>query len=215
LSSGVRAIVQFRDASNTLLTSCDTSVAETKTIPQDTTKATIILYSKEYLSTLGESINEDLWVQLELGSTPTSWTPYSNICPITGWTGCEVSVSPTQDAQDATVYPVSWQTEAGTVYGGTVDLVSGVLTAYPYYTSYNGETLVGPWVSSMDEYIEGRIPTTGAQVVDLGGTTTTYQLTPTQIHALLGHNNVWADCGDVEVQYKADVQRWVEKKLGQ
>lgn len=41
----------------------------------------------------------------------------------------------------------------------------------------------------------------------------TYQLTPTQIHALLGQNNVWADCGNVEVQYKADVQRWVEKML--
>ena len=137
-----------------------------------------------------------------LASTPdpTTYAPYSNLCPITGWTGCEVVVSPTEDAQDGTTYPVSWQTEAGTVYGGTVDVVTGVLTAYPYYTSYNGETLVGPWVSSMDEYIEGRTPTTGAQVVDLGGTPTTYQLTPTQIHALLGQNNVWADCGELEVK---------------
>lgn len=30
---------------------------------------------------------------------------------------------------NSAVYPVSWQTEAGTVYGGTVDLVTGVLTA--------------------------------------------------------------------------------------
>jgi hypothetical protein len=164
-------------------------------------------------SNYGTTYNHD--IAINYPSTVTTYSPYSNICPITGWTGCEVVVSPTQDAQDGTTYPVSWQTEAGTVYGGTVDLVTGVLTAYPYYTSYNGETLVGPWVSSMDEYIEGRIPTTGAQVVDLGGTPTTYQLTPTQIHALLGQNNVWADCGDVEVQYKADVQRWVEKKLGQ
>lgn len=36
-------------------------------------------------------------------------------------------ISPTQDAQDGTTYPISWQSEAGTVYGGTVDLVSGVL----------------------------------------------------------------------------------------
>lgn len=28
-------------------------------------------------------------IQLELGSTATSYSPYSNICPITGWTGCE------------------------------------------------------------------------------------------------------------------------------
>ena len=28
--------------------------------------------------------------QLEDGTTVTDWTPYSNECPITGWTGCEV-----------------------------------------------------------------------------------------------------------------------------
>ena len=66
-------------------------------------------------------------IQIEVGSTATAWTPYSNICPISGWTGCEVVVSPTQDAQDGTTYPISWQTEAGTVYGGTVDLVTGEL----------------------------------------------------------------------------------------
>lgn len=31
-------------------------------------------------------------------------------------------------AYDGDVYPISWQTEAGTVYGGYVDVVSGVLT---------------------------------------------------------------------------------------
>ena len=28
--------------------------------------------------------------QLEEGSTATPWSPYKNICPITGWTGCDV-----------------------------------------------------------------------------------------------------------------------------
>ena len=28
--------------------------------------------------------------QLETGSMATAWTPYSNICPISGWNGCEV-----------------------------------------------------------------------------------------------------------------------------
>ena len=51
----------------------------------------------------------------------------SNVRPITGWSGVNVYVSPTQDAQDATVYPVSFSS-AGTVYGGTVDVMSGVLT---------------------------------------------------------------------------------------
>ena len=30
------------------------------------------------------------WVQLEEGSSATAWTPYSNICPISGWAGVQV-----------------------------------------------------------------------------------------------------------------------------
>jgi len=41
----------------------------------------------------------------------------------------------------------------------------------------------------------------------------TIQLTPQEVYALLGQNNVWADSGAVEVVYKADVTKWVEKKL--
>lgn len=44
-------------------------------------------------------------IQIELGSTASPYEPY------TGQS-----------------YPVTWQTEAGTVYGGTVDVVSGELT---------------------------------------------------------------------------------------
>lgn len=67
--------------------------------------------------------------QLELGQTATSFAPYSNICPISGHTGVDAVISPTTEASAGTTYSVSWQTEAGEVYGGYVDLVSGVLTA--------------------------------------------------------------------------------------
>ena len=33
----------------------------------------------------------DVWVQVESGSTATAWSPYSNICPISGHTGVNVS----------------------------------------------------------------------------------------------------------------------------
>ena len=116
-------------------------------------------------------------------------------------------------AYNGTTYPISWPT-AGTVYGGELDVTTGVLKAYPYYASYNGEALVGPWVSSMDKYVAGTTPTTGAQVVDFGGTPTTYQLTPTQVSTLLGENNVWADTGAVSVTYRADTQRYIQKLTG-
>ena len=52
----------------------------------------------------------------------------TNIRPISGFNGGNVNVSPTTNAQDGTTYSVSWQSQAGTVYGGNIDLVSGVLT---------------------------------------------------------------------------------------
>lgn len=61
-------------------------------------------------------------------SSDHSFSPYSNICPISGLTGLSVYVSPTQDPQDATTYAVDWTTQAGTVYGGTLDVVTGLLT---------------------------------------------------------------------------------------
>lgn len=56
------------------------------------------------------------------------YSPYSNICPISGRTGLSVYVSPTTAQADATTYAVDWTDEAGTVYGGTLDVVTGVLT---------------------------------------------------------------------------------------
>ena len=89
-----------------------------------------------------------------------------------------------------------------TVYGGTLDVVSGELKVVPYYDSYNGETLEGEWMSDRDVYAVGTTPTNGAQVVNIGATPITYQLTPTQVKSLLGSNNVWADTGDIiELEY--------------
>ena len=102
------------------------------------------------------------------------------------------------------VYSADWTSAAGTVYAGSYDAVSGKLKARPQYASYNGETLVGPWLSSMDVYEEGVTPTTGAQVVDLGGTETEHTLTAQQVNAMMGQNNVWADTGDVDVEYLKD-----------
>ena len=60
------------------------------------------IYFRMYKASDAASVN----LMLNLGSTALPYEPY-------------VSAS----------YPVTWQTEAGTVYGGTVDLVSGLLTA--------------------------------------------------------------------------------------
>ena len=99
-----------------------------------------------------------------------------------------------------------------TVYGGTLDVVSGVLTVtHGEIDSYAGETLPSVWISDRDVYAEGTTPTTGAQVVYELATPQTYQLTPTEVRTLLGLNNVWADTGDTEVEYRADTRLYIEK----
>jgi phage-related protein len=64
-------------------------------------------------------------IQLELGSTATAYTPYENICPITGVTGANIYVQPLSG--NGAIYNVQFA-NAGTVYGGTLDVVSGQLT---------------------------------------------------------------------------------------
>ena len=58
----------------------------------------------------------------------TKFFPYSNICPISGWAGANIHVSPTTDAQDGTTYSITFPSAAGTVYGGTLDVTTGKLT---------------------------------------------------------------------------------------
>lgn len=59
-----------------------------------------------------------------------------NVRAISGWAGCNVTVSPTADTQDGTTYSIPFG-EAGTVYGGTLDVVSGLLTVDTVITTIN------------------------------------------------------------------------------
>lgn len=60
-------------------------------------------------------------LMIEAGSTATAWEPYSNICPITGWTGAEVTRTDGQDPPvTSDTYSITFPSSAGTVYGGTL-----------------------------------------------------------------------------------------------
>lgn len=157
---------------------------------------------KEIAVVLNCSVSQDVDITLKFSvatASQASWTPYSNICPISGRTGLNGYIGPTDSIGDAATYSMDWTSPAGTVYAGIADIVSGDIKAAPYYASYNGETLVGPWVSSMDVYDPEGTPTTGAQVVDLGGTMTGYHITGQDIITLVGDNYIWSDSGDVTI----------------
>jgi len=56
---------------------------------------------------------------------------------------------------------------------------------------------------------------TPLQVVYELATPLTIQLTPNQVNSLLGVNNIFADSGDTEVEYRADTKLYIEKKIAE
>lgn len=198
----------------------------------------------------GISVDNVLWWQVELGSTATPYEPYQS-----------------------ETYDISWQSEAGTVYGGNLDVTTGVLTVdratktltnsdyfsiqistnttnritASFYetvgktngvlisdslkTTYNspggystsaweiwGSTAAPRcWISvpaeidTVDKF-KSHLSSNPIQVVYELATPVTYQLTPQEVSFLLGTNNLWVDTGDINVTYKADIQKYIDKK---
>lgn len=101
-------------------------------------------------------------------STVTVWSPYSNVCMPEGF-----------NIWDPT------NAEYVQVYAGYVNANTRELYLRPWYTEYAGEELVGPWMSSLDEYSEDATPTEGAFVIDFGGELTSYEITPFMLQTLL------------------------------
>lgn len=148
--------------------------------------------------------------------TPSAEVCYIGIC-IIGSDGNKITLSnPTIQLGNTTI---DYQPYAGTtytipftdsqgnpveVYGGSVDVVNGVVTPCPYYASYNGEQLTGEWISDRDVYSPNTSPTIGAQVVNIGATGTPFSVQPTPIRSLQGTNNIYANTGDVYVEYQTE-----------
>ena len=151
----------------------------------DRTSYTFTLSSNSSYITLyaghnsSQSVGDDAtWanIQIEVGSTATTYEPYNG-----------------------QTYTISLN---GTRYGGSLDVTSGVLTVTDgYIASYDGETLPSTWISDRDVYAEGTTPTTGAEVVYKLATPTEVSLTPTEITTLYGNNVIYADSGDMAITY--------------
>ena len=195
-----------------------------------------------YMSNGNYDDNETLILsnfQLELGSTATTYEPYSGAA-----------------------YPISWQTEAGTVYGGSLDVTTGLLTVDKAFFSepvsemnqaddnfpgwknkgwkqvlgYNDNGAlttgvygnVGTKVSynfsgsndivflpktiytmTQTEWMTN-YPNLVVQFVLPLANPQTYQLTATEVKTLLGQNNIWADTGAVNVNYPADTTKTID-----
>lgn len=91
-----------------------------------------------------------------------------------------------------------------TIYGGTVDAVTGVGSkTWGYIASYNGESLPGEWISDRDVYSAGTTPTTGAQVAYKLATPEPFQATGNQpLTSLLGYNTIYTNGDSITLTEK-------------
>ena len=93
-----------------------------------------------------------------------------------------------------------------TIYGGTVDAVTGEgQETWKLIDSYAGEGLPGKWISDRNVYASGTAPTTGAQVAYKLAEPISFTATGAQpIPELSGVNTVLTDSDSVTVTGRAD-----------
>lgn len=144
----------------------------------------------------GQTVDSTYYPMINMISATQAYVPYTNICPISGFSTVTIT-DVDAESHTATVTVAL----GSTVYGGSLDLTSGVLTVtHANIASYNGETIGEPWISSLDEYTQGGTPTTGAQVVYTLATPTTTTLTAAQLALVAGYNKLSANTGDITVK---------------
>lgn len=83
-----------------------------------------------------------LKIMVEYGSTASPFEPHANICPIVGYTGLNVYRESSYDTEANPIVTVNWQDDVGTVYGGTLDVVTGLLTVDRESFILNGSTSI-------------------------------------------------------------------------
>ena len=108
---------------------------------------------------------------------------------------------------------VTWQTEAGTIYGGEIG--SKLKKTWDVIASYNGETLPGRWISDRDVYAAGTTPTTGAQVAYELAEPVEYSVSLPAISTLDGLTFIFADCGEVDATYRADTMKYLNGQFAE
>lgn len=217
---------------------------------------------------------EDLTVAIEPVQSGSGDPSPDNVRPISGWTGADIYRYAEYDADAEPTISVSWESEAGTVYGGTLDVTAGTLTVThgiidlatataksflagtanngyrigyaitnalaPNYNTVISNVLVAGsvlnsavwqvyrtciyqtslFVTVPNDYdtrekAQSHLASLGAVCVYPLATPITYQLTPTEVTTLLGTNNIWADTGDTSVTYRADIQKYIQKKISE
>ena len=205
---------------------------------------------------------KNLTVNIEPVQSGTGDPSPDNVRLISGWTGATLTCN------NETIN-IDWTNEAGTVYGGSLDVTTGVLTVthaivdmgtltWTYqeqYARFYSNTVSDAIVVGSDAYVADifcscytvdsashtsntdyddivslatsrkiyvkdttytdanafKAAVTGNKIVYKLATSLTYQLTAQEVTTLLGDNTIFADTGDVSVEYRADIKKYIDK----
>ena len=137
--SGAVATITITDINGTSTTTISDG---TVSIDQLNTKAPAIVPTVSgSIVNFSDGADDIAMSELTIGITPIqsgSGNPApDNIRPISGWTGMTISHSGEDQSTPETI-SISWQAQAGTVYGGTLNVRTGVLTVTHFFKSFDG-----------------------------------------------------------------------------
>lgn len=143
----------------------------------------------------------DLTVFIEPIQSGSGTPSSSNHRTISGVISVTVTRTGGSDSQSVTISTGA----AGTVYGGKINVTKGELViTWGIYSSYNGQTLPGRWISDRDVYSNESVPSNGAQVIYELSSYQTYQIEPMKMTTVNGQNIFTSSNGEVAVKYKLD-----------
>ena len=105
---------------------------------------------------------------------------------------------------------------------GKIDFKVGVIYVYAYYPDYTGEDeIIGPWVSSLGEYVPDTDPPIGSQVVDLGRVEREFVLSEYAKERLTRYGTTSGRCvyeiranGNFSLTYRADPKAYTDLAVG-
>ena len=97
--------------------------------------------------------------------------------------------------------PVQTGTRTTFIRNGADKTMCHVATSKAFYVIDNDYSDQNAFASAVEN----------GQIVYELDTPQTYQLTPIEVTTLFGDNVVWSDAGDVDVTYRADIQKYIQK----
>lgn len=125
-------VIGIRQSNNTSISSSSTDT--TNKVYQVTGSATMGGISV-FVNSTANFENRTARPLIAKTNSVSSWSPYANLCPITGYSEIKVYIEP---AYDAAATPKAVVQLGDTYYYGTIDLVSGFLAATHVMTVFNG-----------------------------------------------------------------------------